>query len=1484
VVSWCTILYLMLTVIPAVSADIGVVLYSPIDNYVFNDTRNVTFSCNATDDENVFNISLYTDIGGDFALNETEMVMELEEDSDTLLLCRFSNYTCEAGEAAEASGTGIVQSMFISGVMVNNSDTLRYPTSGNLNFTQGTLEFWIRLGVDPTTEFWLFSTGEQAVDEIHIYNDIGDLYFEYFDDSGFATAVVADISSWSPGGWHHVAGIWDIENGVGNGEVIDLFIDGSNSSTSIDSTDFGSLGTPGQYFYIGSLADGSEQADSVFDELRTSGVPRTESEINASYMKGAGNHSSENANWTITGIADGTYRWNCLAYDNRSHAAWGASDYAFHVDIATPPAVNSVSLSPSGDDDLDPGVTVNVTANITDPSNVSAAIFQYKLEVDWINVTMEDMGSDLWNASFATVSSDRVYYYRIWSNDTQGNSNTTQTWSINVTLDYSWNRDPSFIDAYGFVDTVSNVGVIRINNTGDDTLIITLTDDWPILDIYYNTTEQFPVSSGSVVDVNVTAKYAGFDSVSNMTITIDAEPADPYKTASPESLGTTVTMNSYTGGPYLYLEITEFPTSVYQSQSTNLTAVVKNIGNETAEDVWLNWSLPGGWGNLSGNMSTFIGNMSAHSPTNTSSLVVNVSSSAYAGVSSVCVNANATGGVSNSDCENIAVLCSDSDGVCGEGCTYLNDDNCPAPSGDGGDGDGTTVVSGGGVRDYTLALDAPSRLDINRGENKSFTVVISYGLAFTADDIILELSGYPLTYLSVYPGEYDNVNEGDNVSFDVRVVAPPYIRVGQYKLGVALSGGGKTVNTSITGSGSTVIFVHSVGNESDLFEQARQAARSMIDAGLSVEDFQGMTDGLDELVDDWRYDEAQGLAEGMIATAGLAFRVRDMLGQLDSNIISARMYGFGTPETERLYGLAGAAFQRGDYERAEERANNAVLSFSMETYGLLPLAAMARSYWWAMVIAAGGAGLLGLGLRRRAALEELRRRLRELELEERSIEGLIIRLQRDYFTGRPRIGMESYSKAMEEYESRLAGIRRIGARLRARGARGIVNRLKREREEIIGFMKDIQGRYFRGGVGKSLYEVTMKQMREELGDVEKGIDMLSKKGKKGSSGVMILTLFVVLLAAASVLAQHDMDAALQEIGGAGQAIAEMAEAGFGTSYANDTLNEARIMLSRGEYAAAEALAREVWDIRDAAFEADLLIDQAEEKIYAASLEGIDTSQASGLFSQGVGLFGSENYLESRESLEGAIGLVERLQSEAALKESLQASPGEQLMLALGGYWQVIVLSAGGAVLAVMFVKKRRRLSALRRRLGLLEREKASLERLMAQTQNRYFRFNSLGKLDYDTIMERYRKRMALVEKDISALGQSVRAPERGGPAKEMPKVGRKPVPAGEAKKGPETLHKEEAAKAEPALEKNEAPAKEEAPAGDAAGAELEMQERAGFLLDQAEEAVKKGRLGAAKSLYREVLSAYKNLNKEGAPQGVVAIYERMKRLYNRLRT
>ncbi|UCC91713.1 MAG: hypothetical protein JSV39_00355, partial [Candidatus Aenigmatarchaeota archaeon] len=97
-----------------------------------------------------------------------------------------------------------------------------------------------------------------------------------------------DISSWNENEWHHFAGIWG--NLFGSGNIVSMFLDGSNDSV-FNRNEFYYNGSFGEDMYIGSDADEENQSGSVFDELRISGVPRTPGEINASYLKFAGNHS-----------------------------------------------------------------------------------------------------------------------------------------------------------------------------------------------------------------------------------------------------------------------------------------------------------------------------------------------------------------------------------------------------------------------------------------------------------------------------------------------------------------------------------------------------------------------------------------------------------------------------------------------------------------------------------------------------------------------------------------------------------------------------------------------------------------------------------------------------------------------------------------------------------------------------------------------------------------------------------------------------------------------------------------------------------------------------------------------------------------------------------------------------------------------------------------------------------------------------------------
>lgn len=186
-------------------------------------------------------------------------------DSNTLLLLHFDgNYDGEQGESGQANGTTFSAGKLGQGIVIDDADTLVYPTTGNLNSNAGAIEFWVRPNYDGND------------DEIHVlfeidYKDHGiqvatqgsDLHFLMRSGEPF-TDIGAPVGHWRNGEWHHVVAAW-------TGAQMALYIDEQLQATS-------SNGTPpqilGPVFYVGSSPRGDWQADATIDELRIKKVAR----------------------------------------------------------------------------------------------------------------------------------------------------------------------------------------------------------------------------------------------------------------------------------------------------------------------------------------------------------------------------------------------------------------------------------------------------------------------------------------------------------------------------------------------------------------------------------------------------------------------------------------------------------------------------------------------------------------------------------------------------------------------------------------------------------------------------------------------------------------------------------------------------------------------------------------------------------------------------------------------------------------------------------------------------------------------------------------------------------------------------------------------------------------------------------------------------------------------------------------------------------
>jgi hypothetical protein len=151
-------------------------------------------------------------------------------------------------------------------VSIDSGDTLTYPTAGNLNRTQGAIEFWLRPDWpgDDLQSYTFFEAGEQWFNRLRIMKDgANNLRFMLW-DSTTEYGVAYNVGHWQAGEWHHVAATWQ-------GSNIALYVDGVQVASDGNAHPPDMLAAE---IHVGSAAWEGQWANAVIDELRISDVPR----------------------------------------------------------------------------------------------------------------------------------------------------------------------------------------------------------------------------------------------------------------------------------------------------------------------------------------------------------------------------------------------------------------------------------------------------------------------------------------------------------------------------------------------------------------------------------------------------------------------------------------------------------------------------------------------------------------------------------------------------------------------------------------------------------------------------------------------------------------------------------------------------------------------------------------------------------------------------------------------------------------------------------------------------------------------------------------------------------------------------------------------------------------------------------------------------------------------------------------------------------
>jgi hypothetical protein len=291
-----------------------------------------------------------------------------------------------------------------------------------------------------------------------------------------------------------------------------------------------------------------------------------------------------------------------------------------------------------------------------------------------------------------------------------------------------------------------------------------------------------------------------------------------------------------------------------------------------------------------------------------------------------------------------------------------------------------------------------------------------------------------------------------------------------------------------------------------IYEVSEEAAESFLNksaeligemeaAGLNVEEITYLYQQAQSLLEDKEYEQVLEIYETIEDLKEKAFETLDLVEEVSSLLEEAKSKGLKTPKTERLVRLAQAALERGDYATALERANDAKLTYALETSGKFNLPAYVKNNWPKLIVAAIILAILSYFAFLSLKYTLVKNKLRELKEEEKVLLGLIKEVQRECFE-RGKLSMDEYVESIMQYEKRISKVVQEIIELETVKANIFKfkpedTRLIEERKRLLDLMKETQQLYLQSKKMEThVYESRMRSYAEKLAEVEERLATL----------------------------------------------------------------------------------------------------------------------------------------------------------------------------------------------------------------------------------------------------------------------------------------------------------------------------------------------------------------------------------------------------------
>ncbi|MBU3897236.1 MAG: right-handed parallel beta-helix repeat-containing protein, partial [Nanoarchaeota archaeon] len=503
-------------------------------------------------------------------------------------------------------------------------------------------------------------------------------------------------------------------------------------------------------------------------------------------LTGEANWTMYAANFSSINSAPAYVLCDIVAYDIAGNT--NTSYVYIPITDARAPMISNILYNPNSTDQVDPYVSLNITANVTDYATIDTVILQYRANNTgaWINQTMNHSSErNEANVTMTNFTEYANYTIQIIANDTSGNSNTSDATNISVAYDTTWSLIPtSWGEVYSTIAQSKSVVNLTVNNTGDYELYFTMaTINYPSAKVSYNITNtaNFNVSNGTSLPVEVIfiAQITPTINPANISVTAN-QSTDSERTQ--HSAGT---FYSIASGPYLYLTVPTYNSSASAGDTISLSGKMENVGDTVAQNPWTKWTLPSGWTLVSGPITELC---AVSETTNVSctdlspyaalaiwnNITVIIPSDAT-GANTFTFEANCTEGANYTMIVTVTVSgtvpeTSCGDGSCNGGETYTTcPADCEAPSTSPGGGGGGAVSIGGSS---DKLFQTSEIFEMVRGEDSSFPLTIENPFTnSTMENVTIKVTGLLSKYVTVFPEKLSKLSPKNSYNFTIKINA-----------------------------------------------------------------------------------------------------------------------------------------------------------------------------------------------------------------------------------------------------------------------------------------------------------------------------------------------------------------------------------------------------------------------------------------------------------------------------------------------------------------------------------------------------------------------------------------------------------------------------------------------------------------------------------------------------------------------------------------